>query len=563
MLLRALRRQVERSPERVSVRHVSLRGGESTRTYAEVWAAAERAAGALGALGVRPGDVVVLIGTHHPDLYGAWLGAVWCGAIPTILAEPSVRIDRAEYAARLGRLLSAVGASLVLLSPELMQGWQPPGDQRTASYSELVQGPRAAGEPHAAESGDPLLLQHSSGTTGLQKGVVLTHRAVMTHAEAYGKVLELGEQDVVASWLPLYHDMGLIACFVTPLLFGVPVVWFSPFEWVAEPLSLLHAVGTHRVSLIWLPNFAFCLLADRAAKGGAALSLGSLRAVVNCSEPVTAEAMDYFCERFAPHGLSKAALHTCYAMAENVFGIAASNSAAPPRRLYVDPAAWQTTQTAIDAADTDRALSLVSSGTCLPGASVRVTLDDGTEAPPRRAGRLLIRSPFLFEGYFRRPDLNRGLLVDGYFDTGDVGFLDEHGHVYVTGRKKDLIICGGRNLHPQDIEAAAASVDAVYPGRAVAFGVPLRIGTEGVVVLVESEADAARWPEIAANVRRRVPARLDVDLVDAKVVARTVLKKSTSGKLARGANRRAYLEGSFGRVAPEVVTAPPPARGGV
>lgn len=563
MFLRAFRRQVERSPERVCLRHVSLRGAETTRSFAEVWGEARRAAAELAARGVGPGDIVVLIGTHHPDLYGVWLGAVWLGALPSVLAEPSVRVDRAEYATRLDRLLAAIDASLVAVAPGLLRDWRPPARCATADYSELVHGSTrdAEREPYEAEAAEPLLLQHSSGTTGLQKGVVLTHGAVLAHAEAYARVLELGEDDVVASWLPLYHDMGLIACFLMPLLFGVPVVWFSPFEWVAQPLSLLRAVGAHRVTLMWLPNFAFRLLADRAARSHDTFALGSLRAVVNCSEPITADVMEAFYERFSHHGLSETALATCYAMAENVFGVAASNAARPPRRLLVDRQAWQTEQTAVDAAGGARAVVLVSSGVCLPGSRLRVVLDDGAEAPPRKAGRLLIHSPHLFAGYFRRSDLNRDLFTHGYFDTGDVGFVDELGHVYVTGRKKDLIICGGKNLYPQDIEAVAAAVDGVYPGRVVAFGVPLRIGTEGVVVLVESEAQAAHWPDICAALRRRLPTHLDIDLVDARVVARAMLKKSTSGKLARGANRKAYLEGSFGRVATEVVAVPPPREG--
>ncbi len=518
---------------------------EQSRTFGDVAAAAGRAAGALAARGVRKGDLVVLVGTHHVDFYATWLGTIWLGAVPTVLAEPSVRIDKGLYWSRLREQLQRIDARLLAVDPrvELVGAELPHATYEELASAQLAPPPRA----QAAES-DLLLLQHSSGTTGLHKGVMLSHGAVMRHAEAYLPLLGLGPNDVVATWLPLYHDMGLIACFVSPLIAGVPVVWLSPFEWVAAPGLLHKAIARHRATLAWLPNFAFAFLSQRVRDRA---DLSSLRAVINCSEPVTADAFDAFAARFREDGLKPEALHTCYAMAENVFAVSATTAADPPRRLKIDARVWRDEHRAVAA---DDGAVHISNGPPVPGCEVRVAGPDGESLPAMHAGRLLIRSAFLLSGYFRRDDLNARLFdADGFYDTGDLGWLDEAGHVYVTGRAKDLVIVGGRNIYPQDVELIANETAGVHPGRAVCFGIWLpKLATEGLVVLAESDLPESEWPEVVRRLRAAVPARLDLDLVDARVVQPGSLRKSTSGKLARGGNREWYLEGRFGAPAAAV-----------
>ena len=520
-------------------------------SFADVAAAARRAASAWKARGVGRGDLVVLVGTHPPDLYACWLGAVWLGAVPTILAEPSVRIDAERYRRRLAALLERNDARHLALDPQYSGEAPWPAGVGRSSYEEIAAGSpgTVVGEPPEVDPGDLLLLQHSSGTTGLQKGVMLSHGAVAAHAEDYAAALGLTDDDVVVSWLPLYHDMGFIACFLLPLARGVPVVWLSPFEWVANPALLLEAASAERATLAWLPNFAYPFLAQRVRELADDVDLSSLRAVINCSEPVTGEAFDPFAKRFTRHGLRPEALHTCYAMAENVFAVTTSSPDAPPHRLAVDRETWFHQHQAVETPEgsTD-AVHLLSSGLPLPRCRVRIARPDGTEAERGEVGRVLIRSPFLFDGYFRRPDLDEGLFDgDGFYDTGDLGFVDRTGHLYVTGRAKDLIIVGGRNVYPQDVEAVVAEVEGVVPGRVVCFGVAVEaLGTEGLVVLAESETPEEEWRRLARRIRGAVPAQLDLDLVDVRIAPRGSLSKSTSGKLARAGNRDAYLAGRFG-----------------
>jgi fatty-acyl-CoA synthase len=533
----------------------SRRAKPQTRTFGEVYAAAGRAAVTLHARGLRRGDVLVMVGTHHIDFYAVWLGCVWLGAIPTVLAEPSVRIDREIYWSRLGELLGRIRAWGLALGPRLDIEPGRFAGQTLLWYDEISQG-TGQPPPHVnPNSDDILLLQHSSGTTGLHKGVMLSHGAIWRHFLAYRESLELSRQDCVVTWLPLYHDMGFIACFIMPLIAGVPVVWLSPFEWVANPGLLLTAITERRPTLAWLPNFAFEFLTRRVKVETGKYELSSLRALINCSEPVTAEAMDHFATRFVDSGFAPAALHTCYAMAENVFAVSATTKEHPPKRRRVSRRAWHDEHVAELASSDDKdPITHVSNGPCLRECAVRIVDGEGQPLPPYAAGQVLINSPFLFTGYFRRDDVNQDLFdSQGFYNTGDLGYVDEAGHVYITGRQKDLVIVGGKNIYPQDIEASAAEVAGVYPGRVVCFGVYLaQLGTEGVVVLLESEEADTIWPDIARKVRGVVATRLDLDVFDCRVVQRGQLRKSTSGKLARDGNRQWYLDGRFGAIAPDL-----------
>ncbi len=539
--------------DRLCVRLVSgdAKRHGAARTFAEVAEGAARAAGALAAKGVGQGDLVVLIGTHDLDFYAVWLGATWLGAVPTVLAEPSVRVDKAIYWARLEALLGRIDARLVATGSKVELDATTLGGFSHASYRELAEataGTRPARVEPSPES--LLLLQHSSGTTGLQKGVMLTHGAVMRHAASFEKSLTFRDDDVVASWLPLYHDMGLIACFVTPLIAGLPVVWLSPFEWVARPSLLLSAVSEHRATLAWLPNFAYPFLAQRTREPPGTFSLASLRAVVNCSEPVDQASMEAFAKRFEGDGLRREALHTCYAMAENVFAVTASTPAAPPKAVALDAGVWREEHRAAPAAADRPAITQLSSGVAVPDCEVRIADAEGRQLENGQAGRVLLRSSFGFSGYFRRDAASEQQLdAEGFYDTGDVGWLDDDGHLFVTGRLKDLVIVGGRNVYPLDVEQLVGEVPGVYPGRVVCFGAPLRdLGTEGLVVLAESSEPEEAWDAVLSRIRATVPSRLDLDLADARVVPRGSLRKSTSGKLARAGNREWYLAGRFGNL---------------
>lgn len=554
-LLATVLAHAQSGPDRPCVQTFSRRTKAEGRTFGEVAEAAARAAAFLHEHGLKRGDVVVLLGTHHIDFYAAWLGCVWLGAIPTVLAEPTVRVAKDIYWSRLRELLSRVEAWGLALDPRVKLDEQIPLPGHAYRYDQIAAGAGPAPPRVVPQAEETLLLQHSSGTTGLQKGVMLSHQAIWRHAQSYHRHLGFRDSDVVASWLPLYHDMGFVACFIGSLLQGTPVIWLSPFEWVANPALLLDAVSEHRATLAWLPNFAFAFLTQRVKAERGKYDLSSLRALVNCSEPVLAEAMRAFASRFAADGFAPGALQACYAMAENVFAVSSSNGESPPRFRTLDRRIWTAEHRAVPvAAETPDALVHVSNGPCVEGCEAKIVDADGKILPALTAGQVLIRSPFLFTGYFRRDDLNSKLFdAEGFFHTRDVGYLDEAGHVYITGRQNDLIISGGKNIYPQDIEQVAGEVPGVYPGRIVCFGVSLHdLGTEGLVVLFESEEPQETWAEVERQVRISVPARLDLDVFDTRIVPRGTLRKSTSGKLARDGNRQWYLAGKFGSISQDI-----------
>jgi acyl-CoA synthetase (AMP-forming)/AMP-acid ligase II len=390
---------------------------------------------------------------------------------------------------------------------------------------------------------DIVLLQHSSGTTGLQKGVALSHQAVFNQVDAYGESLSLSQDDVIVSWLPLYHDMGLIAGFVIPILSGIPLVLMSPFDWVRAPYRLLQAVSNYRGTLTWLPNFAynFCAqkIRDRHIEG---VDLSSLRAVINCSEPVRWESHKTFFERFKGHGLRWQALQTSYAMAENVFAVTQSQLGREPVVDEIDRESFMVERVAKSTLDGRPSMKMMSSGRPLENAKLKIVDEAGHEMPERAIGEIAIQSDCMLSGYYNRPDLTEKALRDGWFLTGDYGYVS-NGEVFVSGRKKDMIIVGGKNVYPQDLEALTYEVPGVHAGRSVAFGVfDEEQGTEAVVIIAEVDSeDPNEQQRIADAIRQHVSKNSAIALRHVKVVGPKWILKTSSGKTARAANREKFL----------------------
>jgi acyl-CoA synthetase (AMP-forming)/AMP-acid ligase II len=490
-------------------------------------------AAAIQATGVENRDVVLIFMSHCADLLPVFFAVQWAGAIPSFMPPLSPRQDLASYLETHAELLAHIKPALVIADPDVAATLKCPADTTITTPAQLLcDGHAELTAPPAIDWSDVALLQHSSGTTGLKKGVALSYRAVLAQIESYRAALQIAGPESVVTWLPVYHDMGLIAGSVMPFVLGLPIVSMDPFEWLVEPTMLLEKAARSRDPLIWLPNFAFHHLARHAQRLPAGIRLDNVRAFINCSEPCRPSTFDLFQEAFGPHGVGPAQLLTCYAMAENVFAVTQSPPGRPVARAKTPRATAGPGET-------------LSCGRPIPGVQVEIRGPAGDVLAEGVAGEVHVRGTSLFEGYFRQPALTAERLRNGWYGTGDIGFLQD-GELHVCGRMEDLIIVAGRNLYAHDIEACIASIGGVRPGRGVAFGVDNETsGTEDLVVLVEAASPLADRERIKRDIRERLASRLLIMPAVVSVLDADTLVKTTSGKISRDENRRRYLDESL------------------
>ena len=544
-------------PEQVAI-YLQFSGREDLPlTYQQLLRGANAYARTLEREGIQPGDVTILILQHGEDLIYSFWGTILHGAIPSIMPFLTEKLSPERYQADLSALIAVTKPAAIITYPEFEAEVRAALQEGDSVRSVILTNDIEAQSDFDFDSlkgcqqkpEDIVLLQHSSGTTGLQKGVALSHQAVFNQLESYGKALALTEGDVIVSWLPLYHDMGLITGFILPILSGIPLVLMSPFDWVRAPYKLLQSISSHRGTLTWLPNFAynFCAqkIRDRHIEG---VDVSSLRAVINCSEPVRWESHAAFHERFKSYGLKLEALQTSYAMAENVFSVTQSRLGRLPVVQEIDREAFMVERVAKDAVEGRPAMKMMSSGQPLENVKIKVLDDSGNEVPERAIGELAIQSDCMLTGYFNRPDLTEQVLRDGWYLTGDYGYFS-NGEVFVSGRKKDMIIVGGKNIYPQDLEALTYEVPGVHAGRSVAFGMfDEAQGTEEVVIIAESDSDdPGEQQKIADAIRLHVTKNSAIALRHVRVVGPKWILKTSSGKTARTANKEKFLRELEGR----------------
>lgn len=548
-----LKKHYSETPERIAVTLQYPRKDDQQLTYKSLLDGANAYAQHYAAQGIARNEVVVLILQHGEELLFAFWGAILRGAIPSIMPFLTEKLSPERYRADLASLVSVTKPVAIITYPEfegnVRDALQEGDSVRRVIVSNQIGDAsppdfnRLAGGQDVPD--DIVLLQHSSGTTGLQKGVALSHQAVWNQLEAYGQSIQLEPQtDVIVSWLPLYHDMGLIASFLLPILRGVHLVLMSPFDWVRAPYKLMHAVSKYKGTLTWLPNFAYIFCArkirDRHLEG---VDLSSWRAVINCSEPVRWESHQAFYEAFKGYGLRHEALQTSYAMAENTFGVTQSDLSRPPAVDEIDADLFVQKRIAQPPSDGAVTMKMMSSGKPIPNTEVRVLDPHGNDVPERVIGEIALKSNSMLSGYYNRPGITEKSFNGEWYLTGDYGYFAA-GELYVSGRKKEMIIVGGKNIYPQDIETLVYEVNGVHAGRAVAFGVyDDRSGTEEVVVVAEADiTDEAEQRSLADAVRKHVTTNSAVALRYVQIVPKMWIIKTSSGKAARTANKEKYLK---------------------
>lgn len=552
------RRHLDTKPDSEAIVHWVSDGNHRRWTWGALYGAAARFADRMREEGVRKGDICALIIRHHPDFYPLYMGISLMGAIPSILAYPNPRLHPDKFRQGLEGMAHHSGLDWIFTESALEETIRPLVGKDTTTIRGLFfplewekgtreKGGEAGPSPrieHRSPPDEPCLLQHSSGTTGLQKAVVLSHRAVLDHLFRYGKSIRLEERDKIVSWLPLYHDMGLIAAFQLPLAWGIPLVQMDPFEWVQAPAMFLSAVSRERGTLAWLPNFAYNLMADRIHEEDLAnLRLESLRMVINCSEPVRHDSHEKFVRRLGPYGMREDALAVCYAMAETTF---AATQTAPGRSARVVSVSRKALARGrfqpVPSGAPDETKRCVSAGSSIDGCELKVVDERGNDLPDGDIGEIAIRSVSLFEGYRNQPVKTAEVLKDGWYFSGDYGARHE-GEYYILGRKKDIIIVAGNNIAPEDVEDAVNEVPGVVPGRVVACGMEdAESGTEQVCVIAETEETSEKGLKAIRRAVMEAGIRIDVAISRVYLVPPRWLIKSSAGKLSRKANRQRILE---------------------
>lgn len=499
--------------------------------------------------GIQPGEVVLLIFQHGEDLITTYFGTILHGAIPSIMPYLTEKLQPERYRKDLASLIEVTKPVAIFtyseFASEVRSALVEDDSVRTVMLAEeLGASAKPVFDLERRKPEDIVLLQHSSGTTGLQKGVALSHQSVLNQITAYADVLHINDEDVLVSWLPLYHDMGLIAGFLMPILYGMPLVLMSPFDWVRAPYRLMQAVSQYKGTLVWLPNFAYNFCAKKIrSRHMEGVDLRSWRAVTNCSEPMRHESHQLFLEAFTPYGFNQEAIATSYAMAENTFAVTQGGIDAPVTIDPVDRDSLQIDRIARPAVPDKPAIIMVSAGKPIPNTEVKIVDPNGKALPDRHIGEIVLFSNCMLTEYYHRPETTKKAFLDDWYLTGDYGYMLD-GEVYITGRKKDLIIVGGKNIYPQDIERIGMTIPGVHPGRVVAFGIfSQKAGTEEVVLVAEVDTDdPAEKQGIADEIRKTVTQSSAVALRHVHLVPEGWIIKTSSGKTARLANRDKFIE---------------------
>lgn len=546
-------------PERV---HALLRHEDHDEviTFGALHAEAQEVASGLAAMGVTARDSVAIMLRTERAFFQAFLGTLMVGAVPVPMYPP-FRPDRiADYAARQIGILENSGARLLvtfdqvegvatLLREKLSQAMP------VVTVEEIRARARALFAGAHAEPTGGALIQYTSGSTGDPKGVYLTHDNLLANIRAIGERLSLRDGDRVVSWLPLYHDMGLIGSWLGSLYFGMPLIVMSPLMFLSRPIRWLEALSQFRGTISPGPNFAFDLCVRRIDERQlAGIDLSSVRLLLNGSEAVLPETLRRFTERFGPCGLAPTTLYPVYGLAECAVGLAAPVPGIPPEFDVVSRDALQAHGLATPTSDQPRA-TFVSCGTALPRHEIRIVGAEGAPLPDRVQGQVEFRGPSATTGYFRRPDATLSLKThDGWTRTGDLGYLVS-GRVFITGRHKDIIIRAGRNLYPQELEELSGTVPGVRAGCVAAFGVTTHTsGTEKLVIVAETrEVDSLVRERVTQEIGARVAGAIGGPPDEVHLVRPGAVLKTSSGKVRRGATRDAFLAG---RLAVAVTAAP-------
>ena len=549
-LVDLLQRRAAETPDAL---HIGLReeeGVEARISYRDLLFGATSVAAGLRETLPLAAPVGLIFPTGR-EFFESFFGVLLAGGIPVPLYPPH-RLDQIEeYAARQANILGNAEARFLLAAHEAqglakllqarvrcLEGVAEPAEIRRRHEGSVGIGVHA---------GDIAFLQYTSGSTGAPKGVALTHANLMANLKAIHDGCALTPADVTVTWLPLYHDLGLIGTWLGALYAGIPTHVSSPMAFLTRPQRWLWAIHRHRATITAAPNFAYALCAkklpERALEG---LDLSCWRIAVNGAEPICPETLELFCSRFAKYGFRREAMFPAYGLAENCVALTFPPPGRGPRIDVVERVALLEQGKAAPATSGDaNPARFVGVGQAVLGSEIRLLDGDSRPVGERVIGRIQFRGTSATAGYYKNPEATSELVgADGWHATGDLGYVAD-GELYVTGRTKDLIIKAGRNLSPQEVEEIAGGVEGVRAGSVAAFAVPGKDGTEALVVVAETRAEGAERERIVRTIIERVIAVIGVTPDDVVLAGAGSVLKTSSGKIRRSACRELYLRGEL------------------
>jgi acyl-CoA synthetase (AMP-forming)/AMP-acid ligase II/acyl carrier protein len=541
-----------RHPDRPHIVLQDDQGREQTVTYGALDRAARIIAAGLQERGLQPGHAVAIMLPTGTEYFFSFLGILLAGGIPVPIYPPARASQIEDHLRRHAGILSNASTEILITVPQakpiaLLLRPQVATLKSVVTPEELGRCGSLA-TAHRATPQEIAMLQYTSGSTGDPKGVILTHANLLTNIRAMGRALRVTPADVFVSWLPLYHDMGLIGAWMGSLVYGFKYPVMSPLTFLSRPDRWLWTIHRHGGTLTGGPNFCYelCLrkIVDADIEG---LDLSTWRFAFNGAEPVSPETMAAFTRRFERYGFRPGAMAPVYGLAEATLGVAFPPPMRGPKLDRVDKDAFMQGGRAVpvppEQAD-ERALVFVACGLPIPGHQVRVVDGSNRELPERAEGHIQFSGPSVTSGYYRNPEATRDLLHGEWMNTGDYGYIAE-GDIHITGRIKDTIIRAGRNIHPYELEEAVGNLDGIRKGCVAVFGSrDERSGTERIVVLAETrESDPARREALRSNINELAVSLIGMPPDDVMLARPGTVLKTSSGKIRRAASREVYESG--------------------
>jgi acyl-CoA synthetase (AMP-forming)/AMP-acid ligase II len=524
-------------------------GTERFCSFADMCAESERRAAHLAGRGMKKGDRLALVVPDSDQFVLSFLGALFAGVVPVPIYPQLTFKNLEAYHDTVAHITRASGASFLLTTGATRQYVDPvvprvEGLKGIFEVGELAEPPPAAGGVKVKPE-DVAFLQFTSGSTSRPKGVVVTHGNLAANSEAF-MVHGLGRDSSIdkgVSWLPLFHDMGLIGFVVGPLLTNVPCVFLPTATFVRSPRVWLDAIHKHRGTITYAPNFAYALVAKRLKeKDVAGLDLSCLRIAGCGAEPIQPKSLREFAEKLRGAGFREEAFVPSYGMAEATLAITFMPRDTGLRTDKVDPKGLGR-RVAEPSPDDATAAELVDCGVPFPDHEVVIVDEKGRRVGERQVGQILTRGPSICPGYHAEPELTRESFKDGWLHTGDLGYLAD-GHLFICGRVKDILIIRGRNYYPHDIEWTVGELPGVRRGNVVAFGVDVD-GEEQLVVCAEAfQSEAAG---LADAIAARITGEIGLSPYKVEIVPQGSLPRTSSGKAQRRKAKQMYEEGTLGR----------------